>query len=83
MIDTADVYSAWIDGHSGGESETMIGEWFKHSGKRNQIMIATKVGMMPGKGGEKLAPERIAAACNASLERLGDRAYRSVLRASG
>jgi aryl-alcohol dehydrogenase-like predicted oxidoreductase len=71
MIDTADVYSAWVPGHRGGESETMIGEWLRTSGKRDQLLIATKVGMLPGEGGEKLAPARIAAACEASLRRLG------------
>jgi aryl-alcohol dehydrogenase-like predicted oxidoreductase len=71
MIDTADVYSAWVDGHSGGESEAMIGEWLKTSGKRDDVLIATKVGMLPGEGGEKLAPARIAAAAEASLKRLG------------
>jgi aryl-alcohol dehydrogenase-like predicted oxidoreductase len=71
MIDTADVYSAWVPGHKGGESETVIGEWLKASGKRDKVQIATKVGMMPGEGGEKLAPARIAAAAEASLKRLG------------
>jgi aryl-alcohol dehydrogenase-like predicted oxidoreductase len=71
MIDTADVYSAWVPGHKGGESENVIGEWLKTSGKRDRVQIATKVGMLPGEGGEKLAPARIAAACEASLKRLG------------
>ena len=71
MIDTADAYSAWVPGHSGGESESVIGAWLKHSGKRDQVQIASKVGMLPGDGGEKLAPSRIAAACDASLRRLG------------
>jgi len=71
MIDTADVYSAWVPGHQGGESEAMIGEWLRHGGKRDKVLIATKVGMLPGEGGEKLAPARIAAACEASLRRLG------------
>lgn len=71
MIDTADVYSAWAPGHKGGESETVIGEWLKASGKRDAVQIATKVGMLPGEGGAKLAPARIAAACDASLKRLG------------
>jgi aryl-alcohol dehydrogenase-like predicted oxidoreductase len=71
MIDTADVYSAWVDGHQGGESESMIGEWLKASGKRDDVLIATKVGMLPGEGGEKLAPARIVAAAEASLSRLG------------
>ena len=71
MIDTADVYSVWVPGHRGGESETVIGEWLRASGKRDAVLIATKVGMLPGEGGEKLAPARIAAACDASLRRLG------------
>ena len=66
MIDTADVYSAWAPGHTGGESETVIGRWLKRSGKRDRVVIATKVGFMAG-----LKPETIAAACNASLQRLG------------
>jgi aryl-alcohol dehydrogenase-like predicted oxidoreductase len=71
MVDTADVYSAWIPGNHGGESETMIGAWLKASGKRDKVLIATKVGMLPGEGGKGLAPARIAAACDASLKRLG------------
>lgn len=71
MIDTADVYSAWVDGHVGGESEGVIGEWLKASGARDRILIATKVGMLPGEGGKGLAPDRIRAAADASLERLG------------
>ena len=71
MIDTADVYSAWAPGHKGGESETVIGEWLKASGKRDQVLIATKVGMLPGANGEKLAPAHIAASAEASLKRLG------------
>ena len=66
MIDTADVYSAWAPGNSGGESETVIGRWLKRSGKRDQVVIATKVGFVGG-----LAPEAIATACDASLQRLG------------
>ncbi|MGI4732174.1 MAG: aldo/keto reductase [Janthinobacterium lividum] len=71
MIDTADVYSAWVPGHVGGESETVIGEWLRASGKRDDVLIATKVGMLPGDGGDKLQPARIAAACDAALRRLG------------
>lgn len=70
MIDTADIYSAWVDGHRGGESETVIGEWLKASGRRDNVLIATKVGMLPVDG-EKLAASNIAAACEASLRRLG------------
>ena len=67
MIDTADVYSAWVPGHQGGESETVIGRWLKRDpSKREKVVIATKVGFMSG-----LAPETIATACDASLDRLG------------
>ena len=66
MIDTADVYSAWVPGHKGGESETVIGRWLKRSGKRDQVVIATKVGFMAG-----LSPATIVPACDASLARLG------------
>ena len=66
MIDTADVYTAWVPGHSGGESETVIGKWLKRSRNRERVVIATKVGFMAG-----LAPATIAAACDASLQRLG------------
>ena len=67
MIDTADVYSAWAPGHRGGESERLIGRWLKRDpAKRDQVVIATKVGFMAG-----LAPDTIAPACEASLERLG------------
>ena len=51
FIDTADTYSTWVPGHQGGESETIIGNWFKRSGKRDKIVIATKVGAeIPGQG---------------------------------
>ena len=66
MIDTADVYSAWAPGHRGGESEALIGRWLKRSGKRDRVLIATKVGFSEG-----LAPDVIARACDGSLERLG------------
>src|ERR1700744_2103242 len=62
MIDTADVYSAWVGGHKGGESEALIGAWLRRRGRRDDVMITTKVGMLPGAGGEGLAPARIAAA---------------------
>src|SRR3569623_3187583 len=52
MIDTADVYSAWVPGHRGGESETVIGRWLRSSGQRDKVQIAPKVGMLPGEGGE-------------------------------
>ncbi|MEA1071657.1 aldo/keto reductase [Sphingomonas sp. LY160] len=67
MIDTAHVYSAWVPGHSGGESETVIGRWLaRDPAKRDKVVIATKVGFMAG-----LAPETIAPACDASLQRMG------------
>src|SRR5204863_311305 len=51
FIDTANVYSAWVTGHRGGESESVIGRWLKKSGQRGRVVIATKVGMeMPGLG---------------------------------
>ncbi|ATY32459.1 aldo/keto reductase [Sphingomonas psychrotolerans] len=71
MIDTADVYSSWIPGHRGGESETIIGAWLRASGKRDKVLLATKVGMLDGDGGSKLAPARIVSAAEASLRRLG------------
>ena len=66
MIDTADGYSAWAPGNKGGESETVIGQWLKQSGKRDKVVIATKVGTIAG-----LSPETVAAACEGSLQRLG------------
>jgi aryl-alcohol dehydrogenase-like predicted oxidoreductase len=71
MIDTADVYSAWVPGHQGGESETLLGEWLKRRGGSKGVMIATKVGMLPVGGETELTPSRIAAAADASLRRLG------------
>jgi aryl-alcohol dehydrogenase-like predicted oxidoreductase len=70
LIDTADVYSRWIQGHSGGESETVIGRWLKKSGKRNRIVLATKVGMDMGDGKVGLAPKYIRQAVDDSLRRL-------------
>ena len=70
LIDTADVYSRWIKGHSGGESETVIGRWLKKSGKRNRIVLATKVGMDMGDGRIGLAPNYIRQAVDDSLRRL-------------
>jgi aryl-alcohol dehydrogenase-like predicted oxidoreductase len=71
MIDTADVYSAWVPGHQGGESESLIGEWLKRRGSRQGVQIATKVGMLHRHGGGKLEGWRIARAAEASLKRLG------------
>ena len=68
-IDTADTYSAWVPGNRGGESETIIGRWLKQSGKRDQVVIATKVAKWSQRKG--LSPANIAAAADDSLRRLG------------
>lgn len=70
FIDTADVYSRWAPGHAGGESESVIGRWLAKSGKRNQIVLATKVGKDMGDGKVGLRPEYIRQAVEASLKRL-------------
>jgi aryl-alcohol dehydrogenase-like predicted oxidoreductase len=70
FIDTADTYSTWVPGHQGGESETIIGNWFKRSGKREKIVIATKVGAeIPGQG-KGLSKAWIMRQVEASLKRL-------------
>ncbi|NYH23169.1 aldo/keto reductase [Paraburkholderia bryophila] len=68
FIDTADVYSAWVPGNQGGESETIIGKWFRQSGKRDQIVLATKVSKHPQRLG--LSAANIQAAVEDSLRRL-------------
>lgn len=70
FIDTADVYSRWVPGHAGGESESVIGRWLAKSGKRDQIVLATKVGKDMGDGKVGLRPEYIRQAVEASLKRL-------------
>ncbi|MTD26426.1 aldo/keto reductase [Erwinia sorbitola] len=70
FIDTADVYSRWAPGNAGGESEVIIGNWLKKSGKRDKIVLATKVGMDLGDGKTGLAPKYIRQAIEASLTRL-------------
>ncbi|AXE39362.1 aldo/keto reductase [Acidipropionibacterium virtanenii] len=69
FIDTADGYSAWAPGNHGGESETVIGHWLKAGGKRDDVVIASKVATHPQFKG--LSPANIAAAADASLTRLG------------
>lgn len=69
FIDTADTYSGWVPGNQGGESETIIGRWLKRSGKRDQVVIATKVGKWSRRKG--LSAANIAAAADESLARLG------------
>ncbi|MEV8520738.1 aldo/keto reductase [Dyella marensis] len=68
LIDTADVYSAWAPGNRGGESETIIGKWLKQSGKRDRVLIATKVAKWVEHKG--LAPLNIQQAVEGSLKRL-------------
>lgn len=70
LIDTADVYSKWIDGHSGGESEAVIGNWLKRRGRRDDVVIATKLGMEMGPEDKGLSPEYMAKAVDRSLKRL-------------
>lgn len=67
-VDTADVYSAWVPGHMGGESEAVIGRWLKASGKRDSVLILTKVAMWPARPG--LSAANIETAVEDSLRRL-------------
>ena len=68
FVDTADVYSAWVPGNSGGESETIIGRWLSTRGNRGEMIVATKVGMHPKFSG--LSPNTIRTALEESLRRL-------------
>jgi aryl-alcohol dehydrogenase-like predicted oxidoreductase len=68
FIDTADAYSAWVPGHVGGESETIIGNWMEKRGNRSKIVVATKVAKLPTRPG--LGKANIIAACEDSLRRL-------------
>lgn len=68
LVDTADVYEAWVPGNEGGESETIIGKWLKKSGKRDKVLIATKVGKWARYPG--LSPTNIREAVEDSLRRL-------------
>jgi aryl-alcohol dehydrogenase-like predicted oxidoreductase len=71
FIDTADVYSAWVPGHKGGESETVLGKWMHERHNRQQVVIATKVGSLPSKGrSPDLSRGHILQAVEASLRRL-------------
>jgi aryl-alcohol dehydrogenase-like predicted oxidoreductase len=69
FVDTADSYSAWVEGNEGGESETVIGKWLKARGNRSEVVIATKVSQHPQYRG--LSGANIRAAAEASLRRLG------------
>ena len=70
FIDTADLYSRWVPGHVGGESEVIIGKWLRQSGKRERVVIATKVGKDMGDGMLGLAKGYLRRAVEASLKRL-------------
>lgn len=70
FVDTADVYSRWVPGHTGGESETVIGKWLQASGKRDRVVLATKVGKDMGDGKVGLKPAYIRQAVENSLRRL-------------
>jgi len=71
LIDTADVYSRWVEGHSGGESETVIGRWIARRGRHDDVVIATKVGMEMGPDAKGLSRDYIMKAVDGSLARLG------------
>jgi aryl-alcohol dehydrogenase-like predicted oxidoreductase len=70
MVDTADVYSNWIPGNHGGESETIIGKWLKKSGKREKVLIGTKAGLEMGPGKKGLSKKYILSEVEESLARL-------------
>jgi len=70
FIDTADTYSIWVTGNQGGESETIIGKWLKQRGKRDDVIIATKLGGDMGNGKKGLRATYIHEAVDASLKRL-------------
>jgi aryl-alcohol dehydrogenase-like predicted oxidoreductase len=69
-IDTADMYSRWVPGHQGGESEVIIGKWMKSRGNRDKVIVATKVGMEMGSGKKGLSRAYILKAAEDSLARL-------------
>jgi aryl-alcohol dehydrogenase-like predicted oxidoreductase len=69
-VDTADVYSTWVPGHAGGESEIILGEWMKRSGNRSKVIVATKVGMDMGDGKKGLSTSYILRSAEDSLRRL-------------
>ncbi len=69
-VDTANVYSRWVPGHAGGESETVIGNWLASRKARDRIVLITKVGMDMGEAGKGLKKANIVSSINASLKRL-------------
>jgi aryl-alcohol dehydrogenase-like predicted oxidoreductase len=70
LVDTADIYSNWVPGHAGGESETVIGRWFKASGRRDRVVLATKLGKPMGEGRSGLSRRWMRQAVDDSLRRL-------------
>src|ERR1035438_3188778 len=70
LIDTADVYSRWVPGNKGGESETIIGNWMRLRGNRDKVIVATKVGHDIGQGKKDLSEKHILQAVEKSLQRL-------------
>ena len=70
LIDTADVYSRWVPGNQGGESETVIGNWLRRSGKRDRVIVATKVGMEMAPDRKGLSRDHILRSAEDSLRRL-------------
>jgi aryl-alcohol dehydrogenase-like predicted oxidoreductase len=70
LIDTADLYSRWVPGHQGGESETILGKWLKKAGSRDKVVIATKVGLEMGPKEKGLSRTYILRAVERSLNRL-------------
>jgi aryl-alcohol dehydrogenase-like predicted oxidoreductase len=70
LIDTADIYPRWVPGNQGGESEEIIGNWLKRSGKRKEVIVATKVGMEMGDGKKGLSKDYILRSADDSLRRL-------------
>jgi aryl-alcohol dehydrogenase-like predicted oxidoreductase len=70
FIDTADVYSRWVPGHTGGESETILGKWLAKGNKRSNVILATKLGIEMGEGKKGLKPAYIEQAVEDSLRRL-------------
>jgi aryl-alcohol dehydrogenase-like predicted oxidoreductase len=70
LVDTADIYPRWVPGNQGGESEAIIGNWLKQSGKRHEVIVATKVGMDMGDNKQGLSKDHILRSADDSLRRL-------------
>jgi aryl-alcohol dehydrogenase-like predicted oxidoreductase len=70
LVDTADIYPRWVPGNQGGESEAIIGNWLKQSGKRHEVIVATKVGMDMGDDKQGLSKDHILRSADDSLRRL-------------